>query len=278
MDYPGIDKIEDMHVFRSVGNRESGGQLGFGFMHKNGKEIDEENAIFRFYSFVYVIRGNGVYLEDSGTQHRISSGSFFQRFPGVRHSTYIDPESNWAECYMDFGNNVYDLLHSLNIINPELPVGRINKELSVESQIYRNIEHLKNRQENQLPDLMIKSIQFLREMLCENPEAEEGHLPPDIIEQSCTDFIGNFKIRYDLKEYCLSKGWGYETFRKHFKKKLGISPGKYIVRRRIDMACQILKSSDKSVGEIAYELGYRSQYEFSAQFKRLIGVSPSNYR
>jgi len=278
MDYPGIDKINDMHAFRSIGNRESGGQLGFGFMHKNGKIIDEKNSIFRFYSFVYVIRGNGTYIDESGTEYPLSSGSFFQRFPGMKHSTYIDPTSNWAECYMDFGNNVYDLLHSLNIINPELPVGQIIRKLSIEFQIYRNIDHLKNWQENQLPDLMIQSIQFLREMLSKNPETGKGHFPMDIIEKSCADFSGNFNNRIDLKEYCLAKGLGYESFRKDFKKKLGISPGKYIVRRRIDMACQILATSEKTVGEIAFELGYRSQYEFSAQFKRLIGVSPSNYR
>jgi len=35
---------------------------------------------------------------------------------------------------------------------------------------------------------------------------------------------------------------------------------------------------DLTVGEIAVKLGYASPYEFSAQFKRFLGISPHYYR
>ena len=73
-------------------------------------------------------------------------------------------------------------------------------------------------------------------------------------------------------------GCGYENFRKRFKAELGISPHRYRIRRRLDAACALLIRPELSIGEIAERLGYASQYEFSAQFKRYMGCPPSGYR
>ncbi|MDA3810467.1 MAG: AraC family transcriptional regulator [Spirochaetaceae bacterium] len=278
MKYPGIDQINEEHIFRSVGNSETGEQLGFGFMHKKNRKIDEENSIFRFYSMVYVIRGTGMYIDDSGNKYPLSPGSIFQRFPGISHSTYIDPRSNWSECYMDFGINIFALLSSLNIINKEKPVHKIHPDITIEIEIFHNLMRLKNSGEHQLPELIIKSMELLRSILSRSINLEKNFLPLNIIEKSCSDFTSAYRERIDIKEYCQRQGWGYESFRKFFKNEIGISPGKYLVRRRIDMACQILMGSDKLISEISENLGYKNQYEFSAQFKKLIGISPNNYR
>ena len=51
-----------------------------------------------------------------------------------------------------------------------------------------------------------------------------------------------------------------------------------IPRELIAAACALLIRPELSIGEIAERLGYASQYEFSAQFKRYMGCPPSGYR
>ncbi|MGI6007635.1 MAG: AraC family transcriptional regulator, partial [Ruminococcus sp.] len=63
-----------------------------------------------------------------------------------------------------------------------------------------------------------------------------------------------------------------------FKKKLGFSPMQYIARRRIGEAQSMLVLSDKSVTDIAIEVGFDNLSHFNVQFKKYVGLSPMTYR
>ena len=57
-----------------------------------------------------------------------------------------------------------------------------------------------------------------------------------------------------------------------------LTAGQYLVRVRIDAACQRLSSSDEAIAQIALSCGYSDQSAFSRQFKQAVGVSPLAYR
>ncbi|QDV51871.1 AraC family transcriptional regulator [Gimesia fumaroli] len=63
-----------------------------------------------------------------------------------------------------------------------------------------------------------------------------------------------------------------------FKKLYQITPQKYILRVRINAACQSLTRTEKRISEIALESGFYDQSYFTKQFVNLMGVSPSEYR
>ena len=237
MAYSGIDAIQEKHIIRSIGKGEKISQLGFGFMHKPGHKIDEKNSVFSFLSVVYIIRGRGKYIDAHGNQYPLDAGSVFLRYPGISHSTTIDPNSNWSECYMDFGSFLYDLFINMNIIPIEQPVIIRKPDRTIEEQIYSNMIDLRDCDEHKLPDLLLKAIELLRTIHRDFPDAENNKGIFNIINKSCTDFAKDISLRIDLKQYCRENGCGYESFRKSFKSTIGLSPGKYIVRRRIDKAC-----------------------------------------
>ena len=66
-------------------------------------------------------------------------------------------------------------------------------------------------------------------------------------------------------------------FARTFKESVGIPPHKYITQSRIEKAKDLLKQSDKSISEIALDLGYRINH-FTQVFKRTAGCSPSQFR
>lgn len=67
-------------------------------------------------------------------------------------------------------------------------------------------------------------------------------------------------------------------FRRLFKQVLGWSPLDYVQMVRIDRACVLLFNCDYSVTEIGLQVGYPSPSSFNRQFRRIHGVSPSQWR
>jgi AraC-like DNA-binding protein/quercetin dioxygenase-like cupin family protein len=278
MKYPGVDKVETKLVYRSMGREGASERLGMGFMHKPGVTVDEMDSEYPGYVLVYVIRGRGEYIDAKGVHYHLAPGSVFQRHPGVRHSTYIDPESEWAECFIELSRSLYQGLVALGIIRHNVHVYAIAPDLGIESALYFLMTKLEECSEMDLPEILVRMLEQLTRILRRCHGAAESEQASRMIELGLLYLGGQANSRVNLREFCLENGWGYEHFRKVFKNRIGMSPGRYRVRRRMDTACQLLRSSEKSISELAYELGYRSPYEFSAQFKREIGVSPSRFR
>ena len=64
------------------------------------------------------------------------------------------------------------------------------------------------------------------------------------------------------------------AFRQHFH----CTPGDFVRRLRIERARQYLTESDTSLAEIALRVGYSDQSHFATAFKRLTGLTPSQFR
>lgn len=63
-----------------------------------------------------------------------------------------------------------------------------------------------------------------------------------------------------------------------FKQATGFAPIDYYLRMKMQRACQLLDLTGGSVKEIALSIGISDPYYFSRLFKKLIGISPSEYR
>lgn len=63
-----------------------------------------------------------------------------------------------------------------------------------------------------------------------------------------------------------------------FKEYIGCSVSEYMIRKRIDHAQYLLLATDLSIGEIAKAVGYERSDSFSAQFLRITGFLPTEYR
>jgi len=60
-----------------------------------------------------------------------------------------------------------------------------------------------------------------------------------------------------------------------FQEQIGEPPRQYLERLRLQLAVQLLQSSNLSIGEIAEETGYENAFYFSLRFKKAFGKSPS---
>ncbi len=67
-------------------------------------------------------------------------------------------------------------------------------------------------------------------------------------------------------------------FCRAFKQSFGIPPHRYHISRRIERAKALLAEPARSVTEIALELGFSETSSFSAAFRHMTGITPTEYR
>ncbi len=81
-----------------------------------------------------------------------------------------------------------------------------------------------------------------------------------------------------LDEIAAQAGLSVSHFSELFRTQTGQSPIAYFIHLKIRHACRLLDLSQKTVKSIAFETGYRDPYYFSRVFKKVMGVSPGQYR
>jgi transcriptional regulator GlxA family with amidase domain len=67
-------------------------------------------------------------------------------------------------------------------------------------------------------------------------------------------------------------------FSRQFRQTFGESPHRYLQRRRVERAMDLLRETDRSVTEICFDVGWGSLGTFSRTFREIVGESPSAYR
>jgi len=68
------------------------------------------------------------------------------------------------------------------------------------------------------------------------------------------------------------------TFQRRFKKATGDSPLVYLQRFRVEMSKRMIEKGNRSIEEIAFQIGYENSSSFRKVFKKYSGLSPAEYR
>lgn len=81
-----------------------------------------------------------------------------------------------------------------------------------------------------------------------------------------------------LPQLATMAGLSVYQFDQRIRSLFHVTAGQYLVKVRIDAACEALATSRDPIAQIALSCGYSDQSAFSRQFKQAVGVSPLAYR
>ncbi len=82
----------------------------------------------------------------------------------------------------------------------------------------------------------------------------------------------------DLDALAARAGCSRYHFLRSFRAAYGETPARYLTRRRIERAKDLLRSANLTVTEVCWLVGFASLGSFSSRFRDLVGVPPSVYR
>jgi AraC-like DNA-binding protein len=88
----------------------------------------------------------------------------------------------------------------------------------------------------------------------------------------------NFAFNLTLEEYARLACKSVPTFKREFKKIFNDSPAKWVLKKKLTLATELLENTSLTVSEICYECGFENQTHFSRVFKEKIGISPLQFR
>jgi len=125
--------------------------------------------------------------------------------------------------------------------------------------------------------LLTLAVQVLRNLTARVPH-EDPHAHGEIISQIKQYIARNLDRPLPLAEVARAALLSPNYLTTLFRKETGVPLGTYIARERVGHAKDLLATTDKSVKEIGYALGFDDPYTFSRAFKRVEGLSPQQYR
>jgi transcriptional regulator GlxA family with amidase domain len=88
----------------------------------------------------------------------------------------------------------------------------------------------------------------------------------------------NYQLPLDLDQLAAVAGVSKYHLVRSFEAAYGETPIRYLTRRRIERAQDLLRAANLTVTEVCMVVGFASLGSFSSRFTQLVGESPTAYR
>ncbi|WP_163711551.1 helix-turn-helix domain-containing protein [Mangrovibacterium lignilyticum] len=244
---------------------------GYHFNWKQGRLLSE-------YQINYITEGKGI-LEINNSKYPIKPGSILLISPNIWHRYKPLLKTGWKEQYIGFNGQIAAQFLAHPLFSAELPVIQIGMHeeiLDTYLKIFDLAKEEKPGYQQITSGLIVKLLGYL--LSFQMQKEFQGKRIATIIEEARFKMRAEVDKSIDLEQIAQEHHIGYSYFRKMFKSYTGVAPHQYHLELKIMRAKELLLSTDKSIKEISFELGFQSIHYFSRIFKSKTGVSPSELR
>ena len=83
---------------------------------------------------------------------------------------------------------------------------------------------------------------------------------------------------YTVKDLCTLLSYSRMQLNRIFKSQFNTSPHEYLIKMKFTYAKSLLASTDMGIKEIAFSVGYSSVSQFHTAFKKMVGITPKEFR
>ena len=223
------------------------------------------------YEIIHIIEGEAV-CSINGKTKTLHQGDFAFCLSNEIHSIKSNGEGKiWVGVFSE------DFIHEFK----KYQVGKTGVDFSFRCPDDLMTYLSKNLIKKELSDVfVIKSClyalcsEYLRQIPLEKTNDKKTALMGDIVEY----IEQNYKKTISLVQMSEALGYEYCYFSKVFNRLFSMNFNDYINIYRFNEACAMLTETDMNITDVSYESGFQSIRSFNNTFKKLAGVSPSEYR
>ena len=284
-DYNVFNNNETLHPLVSVvdlskAKPRQGSKMYFGFYTIFLKDVKCGDLVYGRHTYDYQ-EGTLVFLAPGQVAGMNSNGEIYQPkgYALVFHADLIHGTSlgRHIQDYSFFGYQSHESLHLSE------------RERKIVLDCFAKIEYeLQHAIDNHSKKLIVSNIElflnycnrFYERQFITREKAHSGILEKfegllnNYFQSGKPQTIGLPSVAFCADELHLSAGY----FGDLIKKETGKTAQEYIQSKVIDVAKQRIFDIDKSISQVAYELGFKYPQHFTRLFKQKVGVSPVEYR
>lgn len=173
------------------------------------------------------------------------------------------------------------LVHQKNKV-PQFNMALVQASAAIDKYVDDILFYFQNRHLAHEEILILKTKEIILLLL----QTQNALRILQILENLFTERTVDFKTTIEshlfsdisLKELAQLTHLSLSSFKRKFKETYGRPPSQYILSRRLVHSKELLAVSDDSVGDIAYQSGFKTLQHFSKKFKQHFGIPPSQYR
>lgn len=239
-------------------------------LHKGRMEINhilKGERVYRVGDRDYHLRGNETFVTWPDEIH--GSGSFLHGRGAHFWMQIVLPKPGEAFLGLEPGHAAAIVESLWNFPRRHFPASAAMRG------IFAKILHLCQSPPSPLTGARLTSLlmEWLLEVIDCSGETLESALTPDVaraVRLMQANPLQPYTVGQLAETSCLSES----RFKAKFSKQLGVPPGDYLQRRRLEMALLLLGSGE-SVSNVADKLGFSSSQHLSTAFKKFFGISPS---
>ena len=205
-------------------------------------------------------------------------------FPGgIRPKLRSFTQTNFIVCGLDpeFVEEVSDELASNPVAQLRVQIDIRDESLGYLMRLLENAAKSGELSDNLYVDHLIYSFTLRLFSLGQDKQltyVPEGALPAHKLRRVIERMNADLDTDLDLKTIAAESGYSRNHFLRMFQAATESTPHQYLLRLRIEKAQSLMKDRSLRIIDIAESCGFTSQSQFSHVFRRVIGVTPRQYR
>ncbi|MFH8800449.1 GlxA family transcriptional regulator [Streptomyces sp. NPDC017936] len=90
--------------------------------------------------------------------------------------------------------------------------------------------------------------------------------------------LGRLHEPIQLRDMAARESMSVRTFTRRFREEVGVSPGQWLTRQRVERARHLLESTGLSVDQVARDAGFGTAQSMRQHLQAALGVTPTAYR
>jgi AraC-like DNA-binding protein len=220
--------------------------------------------------------GKGKYESPMGS-YDVVPGQGFMLPPDRQHKYEADKNDPWSIYWMRIsGSNIERLCMQASIKKCYKPfyVKDITEICSLFDDIYSTLENGYSQQHLSYSNMTLQRMLALLLYNWQGNKKTGISLTNNVIQFMRKNISGH----YSLQQLASTFNYSPSQFSNLFKKDTGYSPIDYFIHLKLQHGCKLLDLTDMKIYEVASKIGYDDPYHFSKLFKKIMHVSPEQYR
>lgn len=224
----------------------------------------------------YCAEGCGTLLTEAGNWP-IRAGDLMMLPADTAHSYAAEPAKPWSLYWVHYEGKLSEAYTQfLGLSQPIAPIG-------IQPRLFADFEALFALRGAGLNErAFVHAASVLKAMLTDIAILIAAHgssrgtrIDLDLIQQTM-----HRRLDRDLNLDDLAQAANLSKFHfvRKFKQLTGHAPIQHFIHLKMQHACQLLDTTQEPVKRIANRVGYNDPHYFSRLFKRVIGISPQQYR